>query len=153
MPTATLQPANRGAIQAQLADGAWMVACLCAAWCDVCSDFRSDFDALAERLPGVVVLWIDIEDEADVVGDFDVENFPTLLIQHGERVTFYGVIEPDGRIAERLVAAQMRLPASAPEAAAAQHTAQHTAQDQAAQRLQQWNLARRLLPTPPPDRG
>jgi len=41
-----------------------------------------------------------------VVGDFDVENFPTLLMQRGDIVAFYGTVLPDTRIADRLVRAQ-----------------------------------------------
>jgi hypothetical protein len=36
---------------------------------------------LAARHPDKTFVWIDIEDQADVVGDLDVDNFPTLLMQ------------------------------------------------------------------------
>lgn len=113
MPAVQLIHANRAAIHARLADGEWVIACLCAAWCDVCTDFRPSFDRLAADHPDKLVLWIDIEDEAEVVGDFDVENFPTLLIQQGDRVTFFGTVEADAGTVGRLVAAQTRaLPSS-----------------------------------------
>jgi thioredoxin 1 len=103
MPALTLTRANRAAIHALLSDDTWCVACLCAAWCDVCTDFRSTFDRIADAHPGMTVLWIDIEDEADVVGDFDVENFPTLLIQRGDRVAFFGAVTPDAGTVNRLI--------------------------------------------------
>jgi thioredoxin 1 len=60
------------------------------------------FAQLAERHPQHRFVWIDIEDQADVVGDFDVDNFPTLLIQRGATVTFFGTMEPEIRLAERI---------------------------------------------------
>lgn len=90
-----------------LDSGAWVVACLCAAWCGTCREYRDGFDALAARHPDKRFVWIDIEDQADVVGDFDVENFPTLLIQRGDTVAFFGTVLPDQRLAERLLLAQV----------------------------------------------
>jgi thioredoxin 1 len=84
-------------------DQRWIVACLCAAWCNVCTSYRSAFEALAERHPDKHFMWIDVEDEADIVGDFDVENFPTLLMQRGDTVAFYGTLPPDAQIAERIL--------------------------------------------------
>ena len=54
------------------------------------------------------MLWIDIEDEAEVVDAYDVENFPTLLIQRGDHTAFYGSIEADVGMAHRLVQAHTR---------------------------------------------
>lgn len=112
MPVITLDHVNRAQVRALLTDSVWSVACLCAAWCDVCSEFRSSFDVLAAEHPDKVLLWIDIEDEADVVGDFEVENFPTLLIARGDQVAFYGAIEGDVGSLHRLVTAQTRHPPS-----------------------------------------
>ena len=75
-----------------MADDVWVIACLCAAWCDVCRQYRSGFDTLAAQHPDKRFIWIDIEDQADVVGDMDVDNFPTLLIQRGDTVAFFGKI-------------------------------------------------------------
>lgn len=38
--------------------------------------------------------WVDIEDQADEMGDLDIENFPTLLIRHGATVLFFGTMLP-----------------------------------------------------------
>lgn len=108
MTVITLDPTNRDTIQAQLTPDTWTVACLCAAWCDVCQEFRERFAEIATKHPDKLMLWIDVEDEADIVGDFEVENFPTLLIQQGERVAFYGPIEPDTGSTDRLIKAQTR---------------------------------------------
>ncbi|MEO7116218.1 MAG: thioredoxin domain-containing protein, partial [Caldimonas sp.] len=57
-----------------------LVACLCAGWCGSCRDYRATFDALAGQFAGgAVFAWIDIEDDADALGDLDIDNFPTLL--------------------------------------------------------------------------
>ena len=106
MPSLVLEETNRSAIIEQMTDDTWVVACLCAAWCDVCSAYRPGFEALAAENPDTLFLWIDIEDRADFVGDFDVENFPTILIQRADEVVFYGTTLPDPRIALRLLTAQ-----------------------------------------------
>jgi thioredoxin 1 len=103
MPSFTLQPKNQHQLAQRMKDDVWVVACLCAAWCDVCTSYRSGFDELAAQHPDKVFVWVDIEDSADLVGDFDVENFPTLLIQRGDQVIFYGTTMPDHRIAHRLI--------------------------------------------------
>ncbi len=108
MSALTLEPANYAEIHARLTARTWSVCCLCAAWCDVCTAFRERFDQLAVQHPDKVLLWIDIEDRADLMEEFDVENFPTLLIQHGDGIVFYGTIEPDAAGVNRLIAAQTR---------------------------------------------
>jgi thioredoxin 1 len=103
MPSITLEQKNLRPLLDRMTDDVWVVACLCAAWCDVCTQYRPAFDGLASQHPDKLFLWIDIEDQADVIGDFDVENFPTLLIQRGDDVVFYGTTLPDQRIAHRLI--------------------------------------------------
>ncbi|MDB5838824.1 MAG: thioredoxin family protein [Herminiimonas sp.] len=107
MTSVTLELDNRTRLLETLTGDAWMVACLCAAWCDVCRQYRAGFDAFAARHPDKHFVWIDIEDQADVVGDLDVENFPCLLIQRGDTVAFFGTVLPDWRQANRLLEAQV----------------------------------------------
>jgi thioredoxin 1 len=102
----TLNSTNRRQVASILSEGKWVVACLCAAWCDVCRQYRSGFESLAAQHPDKHFIWIDIEDEADIVGDFDVENFPTLLIQRADTVAFFGTVLPETRQANRLLLAQ-----------------------------------------------
>lgn len=106
MHSTTLHSDNRADVAEALAQDRWIVACLCAAWCGTCASYRAAFDDLASRHPDKYFLWVDIEDHADVVGDLDVENFPTLLIQHHEHVAFFGTVLPDAKLAHRLVQAQ-----------------------------------------------
>ena len=107
MSSLTLQHDKRAELLDALSGDVWIVACLCAAWCDVCQQFRPAFDALAARHPDHRFVWVDIEDEADIVGDFDVEDFPTLLIQRGNTVVFFGSVLPDAGQAQRLFQAQL----------------------------------------------
>jgi thioredoxin 1 len=102
----TLEQNNRAQLAEWLAQDAWIVACLCAAWCDTCRAYRSNFDQLAALHPDKRFVWIDIEDQADFVGDIDVENFPTLLIQHAGTVAFFGTVLPDTKLTDRLIVAQ-----------------------------------------------
>jgi thioredoxin 1 len=110
MNSLTLDLDNRDQLAAALSEGRWIVACLCAAWCGTCGSYRAAFDTLAARHPDKLFVWIDIEDQADVVGDLDVENFPTLLIQRTDLVAFFGTMLPDPALAARLVKAQAALP-------------------------------------------
>src|SRR5437763_10776440 len=105
----TLELDNREQLAAALDDGRWVVACLCAAWCGTCTSYRAGFEQLSARHPDKAFVWIDIEDQAGVVGDLDVENFPTLLLQRGDTVAFYGTMLPDLNLADRLVQAQAEL--------------------------------------------
>lgn len=97
------------ALQNQLAQPeAWLVACLCAEWCGSCRDYRKTFAAAAARYPDRVFVWIDIEEHADAIGDADIDNFPTLLIQRGlpgggTSTAFFGTILPHADTLERLL--------------------------------------------------
>jgi thioredoxin-like negative regulator of GroEL len=107
MHSLTLDNDNRAAIAAAISSERWTVACLCAAWCGTCASYRGTFEAMAARHPGMQFVWIDIEDQADLLGELDVENFPTLLFQRGDTVAFFGTVLPDQALAERLLAAQV----------------------------------------------
>ncbi|MGB9989270.1 thioredoxin family protein [Massilia sp. SM-13] len=103
MHSTTLNADNRAEVAAALAQDRLIVACLCAAWCGTCSSYRASFEELAMKHPEKYFLWVDIEDHADLVGDLDVENFPTLLIQRHENVAFFGTMLPDPNVANRLI--------------------------------------------------
>lgn len=94
-----------------------LVVCLCAAWCGVCGDYRSRFAQVQTQVqaqfPQIQFLWLDIEDEADLLHPLDVENFPTLLLAVGDAPRFFGPITPQREMLERLIRAQMQ-DASAP---------------------------------------
>ena len=108
MASLILDNDNRDEVICWMQSDAWVVACLCADWCDTCRQYRDCFDNLSVRHPDKRFVWIDIEDQADIVGDFDVDNFPTLLIQHRDHVAFFGTVLPDALLADRLIQAQTR---------------------------------------------
>ncbi|ART48644.1 thioredoxin family protein [Acidovorax carolinensis] len=83
--------------------GGWWAVCLCANWCGTCRDYRPLFDELARAHPGVRFEWVDIEDEAEIAGDLDVETFPTLLIADGRRALFLGPLLPQAPVLARLL--------------------------------------------------
>jgi thioredoxin 1 len=81
-----------------------LVACLCAAWCGSCREYRATFDALGDGFVGEAdFVWVDVEDEADSLGDLDIEDFPTLLIAAADTTLFLGPVTPQAQTAERLV--------------------------------------------------
>lgn len=96
-------------LQHLLSSRSSVVACLCAAWCDVCQSWRERFVALADQHPDTLFLWIDIEDQAGLVGDLDIDNFPTLLLQRDDVVTFYGTLQPETAQVARLLATQLAM--------------------------------------------
>ena len=68
------------------------------------------------------VHWIDIEDEAELVGELDVETFPTLVVIGPDGVRFAGPLTPQPETLRRLLRATLvearpgvRWPAVAPE--------------------------------------
>jgi thioredoxin 1 len=81
----------------------YLVACLCAEWCDTCVAYRPGFLAMAERFPRAEFRWVDIEDDAEAVEDIDVENFPTILVRRGEKTLFHGVMLPHHEHLQRLL--------------------------------------------------
>ena len=83
-----------------------LVVCLCAEWCGVCRDFRSRFEQVQARFPQAQFLWIDVEDEADLLHPLDVEDFPTLLLAVGDAPRFFGPVTPQLEMLERLIRAQ-----------------------------------------------
>ena len=81
----------------------FLVACLCAAWCDTCTAYRPGFLAMAKRFPRAEFRWVDIEDDAEAVEDIEVENFPTILVRRGDETLFQGVLLPHHSHLERLL--------------------------------------------------
>jgi thioredoxin 1 len=85
--------------------GSWWVVCLCAGWCGVCRDWRDAFVRASRASPQKRFAWVDVEDDADAMGDFEIETFPTLLVARSEKVMFLGPIEPTESALLRLLAA------------------------------------------------
>lgn len=95
------------------------MACLCADWCRVCDGYREDFARLRQQHPQVQFVWVDIEDDAELVDDLEVETFPTLLIGAGERLCFIGPVLPQPGASQRLIQAALDNPAMSAASATA----------------------------------
>jgi thiol-disulfide isomerase/thioredoxin len=87
----------------QVSDSQWWVVCLCAQWCGTCRDYRATFDQVSSRYPQAHFVWLDVEDREDLVGDIDVETFPTLLIAKSETVYFFGPLLPQIQVLVRVL--------------------------------------------------
>ena len=90
----------------------WVV-CLCADWCGACQAYRDVFsqtaDALAPTYPDCRFVWIDVEDQADLVGALEIETFPTLLVASDEGLNFLGAVTPQPDVLRRLVHSLLQL--------------------------------------------
>ena len=58
---------------------------------------------MATRYSGNRFAWLDIEDQADLLGDLDIETFPTLLVADGQGVLFLGPVTPHADTLSRLL--------------------------------------------------
>lgn len=58
---------------------------------------------MAARYPGFRFAWLDIEDQADLVGDIDVETFPTVLMADAQGIRFFGPLTPQAHTLSRLL--------------------------------------------------
>ena len=85
-------------------DSPWLVACLCAAWCRSCDEYRGTFDALAQQFGREArFLWVDIEDDEAALDGVDVVDFPTLLLSRDDAVYFFGPVLPHPQTARQLI--------------------------------------------------
>jgi thioredoxin-like negative regulator of GroEL len=80
----------------------WVV-CLCADWCGLCRDYQAVFAQMAARYPAFRFAWLDIEDQADLVGDIDVDTFPTVLMADAQGTRFFGPLTPQANTLSRLL--------------------------------------------------
>ena len=104
-----------------------LVACLCAQWCRTCDAYRDTLAATRDAMRlghpagAARFVWVDIEDESELVGDLDIEDFPTLLLARGDAILFFGPILPHAQTIDRLLrgAVAGELPPLSPDALAA----------------------------------
>jgi thioredoxin-like negative regulator of GroEL len=86
-----------------------LVACLCAQWCRTCDAYRDTLVATRDAMRrghddgAMRFVWVDIEDESELVGDLDIEDFPTILLARGADVLFFGPVLPHAQTLDRLV--------------------------------------------------
>jgi thioredoxin 1 len=82
----------------------WWVIALCAEWCNVCREWRAAFNETAGSRKDMNFAWVDVEDEADAMGDVDIETFPTVLVGRGSEAMFLGPVQPSQAQLARLLA-------------------------------------------------
>ena len=104
MTILTSDETDRTEVARAFGDGTRLVVVsLCAAWCDTCTQFRSTYARLADSRPEMAFVWLDIEDDAAIAGDIDVENFPTLAIYRGAQPVHFGICLPHETTVRRLI--------------------------------------------------
>jgi len=109
MTVLTTSTADRAALARSLAGAPELVVVsLCAAWCDTCNEFRGAFERIAGARLQCAFVWLDIEDDADIAGDIDVENFPTLAVFRDGRPAYFGVSLPHESTVLRLIDALLQ---------------------------------------------
>jgi thioredoxin-like negative regulator of GroEL len=89
------------------------IACLCAAWCRVCDSYRPVLEQVTDELAADLAAsgaclrrhWIDIEDEAHLLGDLDIETFPTVVVLDAASVRFAGTLTPQRETLRRILRA------------------------------------------------
>lgn len=88
------------------------VACLCAGWCRTCDGYAPVLEGVTAEFtaadPALQVRWVDIEDESDLVGELDVETFPTLAVMDARAVRFFGPLTPQPETLRRTLRATLQ---------------------------------------------
>lgn len=84
-----------------------IVAALCADWCHTCREFRPVFMRLAAEWPDASFVWLDVEDDAVLVGEIEVDDFPTLAVFEADRALHFGSSLPHEAVVRRLLRALM----------------------------------------------
>jgi thiol-disulfide isomerase/thioredoxin len=80
------------------------VVCLCALWCGSCRSYQPLFESLQAQFEGTArFAWLDIEDDSELLGEIEVENFPTLLLLQGDVPLFFGPLTPQAGVLTQLV--------------------------------------------------
>ncbi|MDB1145110.1 MAG: thioredoxin family protein [Alcaligenaceae bacterium] len=78
-----------------LPSDAYLIVCYCAEWCRTCESFKSAFSTLAsEYEERYAFVYIDVEEHYEMLGDEDIDNFPTILIQKEGVNHYFGEILP-----------------------------------------------------------
>jgi len=89
-----------------------VVIVFCAEWCGVCREFRPIVDATAALHPQTVFSWMDIEDDAAMLGDLDVEDFPTLAVYRDGVPVYFGTTLPVANVLGQLIRTALHTPQS-----------------------------------------
>lgn len=99
----TLLPLKTLLSHPRLADGPLVVITLCAQWCGTCREFQPMLERIAAAHPDMLTAWADIEDDAEIVGDVDLDSFPTLAIFRRGEALHFGPSLPLEAVLTRLI--------------------------------------------------
>jgi thioredoxin reductase (NADPH) len=104
MPVLTASTVDRVSLASRWGDdGTLVVISLCASWCNTCTEFREAFERIATERSTAQFVWLDIEDDHELCGDIDVENFPTLAVFRGNVPLHFGISMPQEATVARLI--------------------------------------------------
>ena len=104
MPVLTASSPDRLSLASRWnADGTLVVISMCAGWCHTCAEFRQALERIAAERRNAQFVWLDIEDDHELCGDIDVENFPTLAVFRGDVPVHFGVSLPHQATVARLI--------------------------------------------------
>jgi len=81
------------------------VVTFCAQWCGTCRSFEDELRKLLDAHSHTRLLWLDIEDDAELVDDIDVENFPTVAIFRSGTPLYFGTTLPQQHVVSQLLRA------------------------------------------------
>lgn len=79
------------------------VVCLCAAWCRTCNAYEAVFRQVAAANSELSFYWIDVEDRYDLIGDLDIETFPTIAVFAKEKLQYLSAMLPHAGVLQRLL--------------------------------------------------
>ena len=98
-----LTPAHLLPDHPRLAERPLVVMALCADWCGTCREFQDVLSRIAQAHPEMLFAWADIEDDAELVGDIDVDDFPTLAVFRAGQTLHFGASLPLEPVVTRLL--------------------------------------------------
>ena len=85
------------------------VYCLCAQWCGTCREYQPLFERLAAEMSQARFVWVDVEEHDALLGEMDIENFPTLLLADAQRrACFAGTVLPHADTLQRMCQAALQ---------------------------------------------
>lgn len=84
-----------------------VVLSFCAQWCGTCREFRPILEAISTAHPGITFGWVDIEDDAELADEVDVEDFPTLAIIRDGVPLYFGTTLPLDGVVRSLLRATL----------------------------------------------
>lgn len=86
-----------------------LVSCFCASWCRVCHSYQEIFLDLSQKYSNYCFIWVDIEENADLIDFYDFNDFPTINIEDISKTTFFGPVLPNFSALDYLIKYQSSL--------------------------------------------